>query len=1066
MKAIPSLSLLILLASCGFNTSPDQMKKLDLVNSNVISIREVNAEVATFMVRLDAPALLESASYNGAHIQIDEGQKALVLSQQQQFVESIKKLDPSIQVLYSTKLVMNSVTIIAHPSIMGAVNQLPMVKNVREMSLFNSPSPVTLNNSKEALTKTIEDLTQKNSVSFIGAKEARESMGLTGKGLRIGILDTGIDYTHKMFGGSGSVEEYKGIDATKEVSMFPNDKIVGGIDLVGDLYSPGSPYKEHRIPKPDMNPLDYNGHGTHVAGTVAGHGDGVNTYDGVAPDSTMYAIKVFGQNSTGDAVVIAGLEYSVDPNGDLNPDDRMDIVNLSLGGPYGKPSINYAEAVKNIVKAGVSFVAAAGNSGSVPFIVGAPSTAVDAFSVAAGIDDMLHTTQVDAARVAIDGAEENIISVYGEFSKKLKEGEVVSGEIAYIGLANEALSPELAAQVQGKIALIDRGGEPFATKAGHALKAGAIGVAVANNNDEEPSSMVGDGELTIPAVMISKAQGQKLQGALKANKEVKFSFSTEYKFSRTEFIDTITGFSSRGPRSEDGIIKPEIVAPGQLITSAKAGGGEKAARLNGTSMASPHMAGVMALVKQRFPDLSVLDHKYILMSTAKIISDNKGVRYPVTSQGAGRVDVMKAVNAKVLPSRGSFSLGKVDLSRNEIKEQNITLTNLTSEDIEFMLKAELTPGLVLNETSRSFSIKAGGKLDLNLHFNLNLTDKDRSNYDGFIKLIDDSGKVMASFPVLAVVHQSSEISAVAVNQVEDKFSVTLKNNSSMKGTVLPFNLIDTDVRKPDLESLSHIRSRACDIKSAGYRFVTRTEKVKENDVEKEVKNAYLQMGIKLYESVSSWEACEVSVLIDSDNDGVAEQEWVASQAEVLPGLNKAIPNGFYSFLIDAKKARTLRDQYEIYQRLTQGDTVKKDEMRDTSETKNDEGKVEDYRKALLSLTTYKPYNQSSVSVMEIKLADLAKTEAGKIRFKMASIDTNESSTQPDDFLAGKDKWHSIDASESEIKMMTEEINLEANEKKKVELAKSESSKGIVLYSPTNSDGKRDESKDLQEIILK
>lgn len=1070
MKAIPSLSLLILLASCGFNTSPNEMKKLDLANSNVISIREVNAEVATFMVRLEAPALLESAKYNGAHIQIDEGQKALVLSQQQQFVESIQKLDPSIQVLYSTKLVMNSVTIVAHPSIMGTVNQLPMVKNVREMALFNSPSPVTINNSKEALTKTIEDLTQKNSVSFIGGKEARETMGLTGKGLRIGILDTGIDYTHKMFGGSGSVEEYKAIDATKEVSTFPNDKIIGGIDLVGDLYSPGSPYKEHRIPKPDKNPLDYNGHGTHVAGTVAGHGDGVNTYDGVAPDSTMYAIKVFGQNSTGDAVVIAGLEYSVDPNGDLNPDDRMDIVNLSLGGPYGKPSINYAEAVQNIVKAGVSFVAAAGNSGSVPFIVGAPSTAVDAFSVAAGIDHMLHTTQVDAGKLSIDGAEENMISVYGEFSKKLKDGEVVSSEIVYVGPANEALNPELAAAVNGKIALIDRGGEPFATKAGHALKAGAIGVAVANNVDEEPSSMGGEPEMTIPAVMISKANGLKIQNALKANKKVTYSFSTEFKFSRPEFIDTITGFSSRGPRSEDGIIKPEIVAPGQLITSAKAGGGEKAARLNGTSMASPHMAGVMALVKQKYPNLSVLDHKYILMSTAKIISDNKGVRYPVTSQGAGRVDVMKAVNAKVLPSKGAFSLGKVDLSRNEIKQQNITLTNLTSEDIEFMLKAELTPGLVLSETSRSYSIKAGGSLDLNLNFNINLSDKDRSNYDGFIKLIDDSGKVMASFPVLAVIHQSSEISAVAVNQEQDKFSVTLKNNSSMKGTVLPFNLIDTDVRKPDLGSLANIRSRACDIKSAGYKFVTRKEKVKEKvneqDVVKDVDFVYLQMGVKLYESVSSWEACEVTVLIDSDNDGVAEQEWVASQAEVLPGLTKAIPNGFYSFLIDAKQARTLRDQYEIYQRMTEGGKAKQDEMRDTSEIKNDEGKVEDYRKALLSLTTYKPYNQSSVSVMEIKLADLAKTKSDTIRFKMASIDTNESSTQPDDFLAGKDKWHSINVAESEIKMMTEEISLEANERKKVELSKSESSKGIVLYSPTNSDGKRDESKDLQEIILK
>ncbi|WP_408096616.1 S8 family serine peptidase [Peredibacter sp. HCB2-198] len=714
------------------------------------------------------------------------------------------------------------------------------------------------------------------------------------------------------------------------------------------------------------------------------------------------------------------------------------------------------------MKAGVSFVAAAGNSGSVPYIVGAPSTAVEAFSVAAGIDDMLHTTQVDASKLSIDGAEENIISVFGSFSKKLEEGEVVSGEIVYVGLANEELNAELAAAVKGKIALVDRGGETFAKKSANAFKAGAIGIALANNKDEEPSTMSGDEVMTIPVVMISKAHGQKIQEALKAQKVVTFSFSTEFKFSRSEFIDTITGFSSRGPRSEDGLIKPEIVAPGQQITSAKAGGGNKGERLNGTSMASPHMAGVMALIKQRFPNLSVLDHKHILMSTAKIISNEKGVRYPVMSQGAGRVDVMKALNAKLLPSKGSFSLGKVDLFTNQVKEQQITLTNLTSEEVRFSIKTDLTSGLTLNEASREFTIQAGGKLDLNLNFNLNLTDKDRSNYEGFIKLVDDSGKLMASFPVLAVIHQSSEIVPVAVNNNDSNLSVMLKNNSTMKGSVLPFNLIDTDVRKPDLGALSHIRSRACDIKSAGYRFVTRTEKVEE----KEEKKVYLQLGVKLYESVSSWEACEVSVLIDSDNDGTADQEWIAAQAELLPGLNKAVPDGFYSYLLDAHKARALRDQFEVYQRLSQGGTRQNDEMRDTSEIKNEEGKVEDYRKAVISLNTYVPYNMSSVSVMEIELGALAKTDAGTIKFKMASIDTNESSTQLDDFLAGKDKWHSINVNESEIKMMPEEISLEANESKKVDLAKSESSKGLVLYSPTNSDGKRDESKDLQEIILK
>lgn len=1058
MKVIPPLALLATLASCGLHTGPQEIKKLDLVNSNIISIREVNEEVMTIMVRLEAPALLESAQYNGSLIQVSDAQKALVLSQQQSFMEAINKIDPSIQLLYSTKLVMNSVTIIAHPSKLKIINQLPMVKNAREMSLFNSPDLKTINKSKTKLTKLIKDLKTKNSVSFIGALEANQRYGLTGKGLRIGIIDTGIDYTHTMFGGSGSVKEYKSIDPTQEVSMFPNKKILGGIDLVGDLYSPSSPYKEFRIPKPDNNPLDFNGHGTHVAGTVAGNGDGIlHTYDGVAPDATMYAIKVFGKDSTGDAVVIAALEYSVDPNGDLNPDDRLDVVNLSLGGGYGKPSINYTEAAKNVVRAGVSFVAAAGNSGSTPYIVGAPSTATEAFSVAAGVDNMLHTTQVDASNLTIDGVGESIISVFSSFSKEFQDGEVITGDIGYVGLANEELNDELAALVKGKIALIDRGGEPFAKKANHAVKAGATGVVVVNNTDDEPSVMSGDGKvLEIPVIMISKANGLKIKEALKVNKEVKLGFSTEYKFSRLDYIDTITGFSSRGPRSEDGIIKPEIVAPGQLIMSAAVGTGHESAALNGTSMASPHMAGVMALVKERFPTLSVMDHKHILMSRAKIINDHRGVRYPVTSQGAGRVDVVNAMEAKILPSKGAFSLGQINLLKNLQKKEKITLTNLTSEAIKFTLTPEFSAGLILEEASQEFSIAANGTLELNLNFNIGLTDKPRSNYDGFLKLLDaSSGKELAHFPVLAVIHQSSEIAPTAVIQNKEKITLVLQNKSSMTGSVLPFNLIATDIKKPSAGSLAHIRSRACDIKSAGFRFITKKIKNEER--------VYLQMGIKLYESVSSWESCGISVLIDGDDDDKIDQEWVAAQAENLPGLDKMVPGGFYSYVIDSHKARELREKYEIFHRVSKGGTLK-DDLRDESEIKNDEGKVEDYRKAILALESFTPFNMSSVAVMETEVSSLLKLN-DSIKFKMAVLSGNENSIQPDDYLAGKDAWHVIKIPSQEDLELVPIINLNANETKKVHLPKVDTSKGIVLYSPTNSDGRRDETPDLQEIIL-
>ncbi len=1047
MKVIPSLALLSVLTSCGFSTSPAELKKLDLVNSNIISIRAINEDVGTFMVRLAAPGLIESADINSGKITINEAQKNLVLTQQQEFVEAIKKIDPSIYVLYSTKLVMNTVTVVASPKLMKSINNLPMVKNVREATLYSAPKNVSQDDVQKALQRRIEDLTRKNSVSFIGALEAREELNLTGKGLRIGIIDTGIDYTHTMFGGSGSVDEFKGINADLDDPKFPNDKILGGIDLVGDKFSPGSPYKEHKIARPDKNPLDYNGHGTHVAGTVAGIGDGVNTYDGVAPDAKLYGIKVFGQNSTNDAVVIAALEYSLDPNGDLDPSDRLDIVNLSLGGPYGKPSINYAEAVKNTVRAGVSFVAAAGNSGNNPFIVGAPSTAAEAFSVAAGIDYMAHNIQVAGSEVKIDGEAKVVSSPYATFSKEMAEDDIITAETAYVGLASEELSEELSAQVNGKIALIDRGGNPFFDKATFALNAGAVGVVIVNNVADAPSAPGGgEGKMSIPVVMISKAEGQKIKNALKNGAAATFSFSKEHKFEMPEYIDTVTGFSSRGPRSEDGLIKPEIVAPGQQITSAATGTGNKGERLNGTSMASPHMAGVMALIKQRFPELSVLDHKYILMSTAKIINDHTGARYPVTAQGAGRVDVMKAAQAKLLPSRGGFSLGKVNLIEGKTKSEKMTLTNLTSEEIRFSLKAELSEGMTLAEANKEYTVPANGTVEVTLTFRMGLTSKDRSNYEGFVKLVNGSDEI-AHFPVLAVIHQTSWITTSGKSQDEKSLNLTLKNYSSVKGLALPFNLIATDERKPDAGSLAHIRSRACDLKSAGYRLVSKEVEVGEGEAKAKEKRTFLQLGAKLYESVSDWEACELTVLIDSNNDGVADQEWVGTKGSSLPGVTKALPDAFYSMLLDATKAKEIRSQYEVIQ----------------NESRGEDKKDQDYRPALSWIGTYSPFQMSSVTMMEVELDKLQKNEEGTLRVKVAALNEGGDSIMADDYLMNDDMWHEISVKDTTA--MPEVVELKAFEATTVMIPKQKSGGKIVLYSPTNSDGGNGDN-DAQEIIVR
>ncbi len=237
------------------------------------------------------------------------------------------------------------------------------------------------------------------SVPLIGAPAVWDGAGgLRGEGKKIAIIDTGIDYTHANFGGPGTVAAFQQANAASTLPADPAlfgpaaPKVKGGIDLVGDAYDASSTDPAALVPHPDPNPLDCAGHGSHVAGTAAGFGvrqDGTRfpgPYDaathanpfrigpGVAPLADLYAVRVFGcVGSTN--VVVDALDWAVD--------NDMDVVNMSLGSPFGRPDDASAEASNNAVLAGVVVVASAGNSGASPYITGAPAAGTRAISVAA-----------------------------------------------------------------------------------------------------------------------------------------------------------------------------------------------------------------------------------------------------------------------------------------------------------------------------------------------------------------------------------------------------------------------------------------------------------------------------------------------------------------------------------------------------------------------------------------------------------------------------------------------------------------------------------------------------------
>ena len=212
-------------------------------------------------------------------------------------------------------------------------------------------------------------------VPYIGAATAQAN-GRTGAGVKVAVLDSGIDYTHKNLGGAGTPEAYASAYGTATSDpknttrdgLFPTAKVIGGYDFVGESW-PNTPET------PDEDPIDLEGHGTHVADIIAGKSvDG--THKGVAPNASLYAIKVCSAVATScsGVALLQGMDYAIDPNGDGDTSDAVDVINMSLGSPYGQIEDDLTLAATNAVKLGVVVVVSAGNSANRPYIVGSPST--------------------------------------------------------------------------------------------------------------------------------------------------------------------------------------------------------------------------------------------------------------------------------------------------------------------------------------------------------------------------------------------------------------------------------------------------------------------------------------------------------------------------------------------------------------------------------------------------------------------------------------------------------------------------------------------------------------------
>ncbi|MFF2876397.1 S8 family serine peptidase [Gottfriedia sp. NPDC057991] len=533
--------------------------------------------------------------------------------------------------------------------------------------------------------------------------------GFTGKGIKVGVIDTGIDYNHPDL-----THVYKGYRAQAGVDPKTiNPSSVKGWDFVDNDADPmETTYADWvKAGKPVSDPSAYyTEHGTHVSGTIAGQGENDSPYatNGVAPDADLYVYRVLGPGGSGSSDgIIAGIEKSVT--------DGMDVINLSLGANYNNPLYPTAIAINNAVLSGVTAVVAAGNSGNGMYTLGTPGNSPLALTV--GASDV--PSEVATMKGSLDGTNVDLRLMAKGFSDDITSLMQSPLPIVSVGTGQSAEYFGANARVDGKIVLIQRGSNTINDKILQAKNRGAVAVIIYNNNPDEghlPFNL-GEGTDFVPSFSLTNADGVALAAKIKATTNPTISFSTLGKLTMSG--DNLADFSSRGPSRITYGIKPEIVAPGVSVLSTVPGfvhnhdnpNDFKYAyeRLSGTSMATPFTAGVAALLLQAKPDLQPEDVKAILMNTADPLTKS----YSVFEVGAGRIDPYNAIHSSfeakvaeqsptvinnkekmIKDNTGAISFGNIASNGSDISNtRQVTLLNKTEKSKTFTIKTVFQPNL-------------------------------------------------------------------------------------------------------------------------------------------------------------------------------------------------------------------------------------------------------------------------------------------------------------------------------------------------------------------------------------
>jgi subtilisin family serine protease len=581
---------------------------------------------------------------------------------------------------------------------------------------------------------TIDTPDQQDWLSMTGADTAQNVLGVHGDGIRVAVMDTGVDYLHPDLGGC----------------FGPGCRVEMGYDLVGDAYDAvTSP-----TPVPDPDPMDCNGHGTHVSGIVGADGHGLAGHvTGVAPHVKFHAYRVFGCNgSTSDDIMLKAMEMILA--------DGADVLNMSIGSAFEDWSESPTAAGSDrLVRKGIVVVASAGNSGANgTYSTGAPSTGKKVISVAS-----FENLSVKLPLFTITPDDHAI----GYFAAVGAPPPPTSG-ILPVEATSTLLGcnpGQAVGSLTGKAALVKRGTCSFYEKAFNAQKAGASAVILYNNAAGFVSPTVaGTPPITIPVVSITLADGNLIASRLSTG-PVTMTWTNQLLNSPNPSAGLVSTFSSFGPSAELDF-KPDLGAPGGNIYSTYFDPvtHDGYATLSGTSMASPHVAGSVALLLQAKPHTPPPLARDLLQNNAVPANwnGNPGLGFldNVHVQGAGLIHIDRTIttNASISPAKLALGEGQAGPVTQTLTLQNgggaavtYDLTHvgaLTTGPSEFTVSEFVAPASVAF-SAPSVTVPAGGTATVNATITAPTT-ANLYTYGGYLVATPQAGGLPLRVPYIGV----------------------------------------------------------------------------------------------------------------------------------------------------------------------------------------------------------------------------------------------------------------------------------------------------------------------------